>query len=1190
MGNPNPKQDNNQKLFITEDMHIPAKYACTGNIDTLMNYLNTEPVLGSDGNPLPESGKAYLQGKINIIEELNKSLSSNGDMKVIPKKAIKYGNDGVILDLPHQPEKQMTGACCWAMPTVLMLQSRGIDIDQNTVLNYRPDISAEASERIAKDNQETYASLNTNTYSNISYTAGLIQKCVPNSSLSQLKYKKVEDFGKNEAALKYFRLQIKEALEKHGSPVSVLVGKHYRTIVGIDGDDILLKDSNTNNPDLNEKHTLTELLGNVNINDTIEFSYMKDITLGENGDIPKELEKYKSVLKKNDKGGYIPLNSEEINNRTIENNNKINELKIFKENNSISEEEYNSKTAEIEKERKIDILQLDIAEDHVVLGSTNDVVIDGVTIEIGETIHIPKEFDEKAANFDWDPNVYADTFWKEKIKEKPEIANSLFDGISGQPLYDAKQVLNEESQFSFNSNQTKEENAQTKQAESQDKKETYAFEIKDGALVISSKVDLSKKSKYKGPKAANLNNPPLETGKELDLNKFRELQKKTKMGPEYDEMFRREEEYARTLPDGPLKKMTEMSIDARNAIKVLSTDPTPENRGHMRDYAKIIIAQKLLAIEHACSNGMGVTERGFEQKGAKWFLSDALVTKLTDQVIDFSKPDYEKQLDEFLLHDKGMEKLESFVRNSINNSNALQPNQKDSVHRKVSEALDVNHDIDRMKDLLETTNFVKNDTLKDPALMNKYKTSINKAIEIRSSITPLMSDKDKLNKYTELGKLYDELEFKADSFKDNSVVEKTNEENQAGMKVQLTEEEAIFVVTMNSVKSDFSKRNADIVKDLSEKVAAKEKADLQAKQEQELKEKQIAEQKKINLEKYKYSVEEQAKTADIIHGKKEKGIPSEESMEYVAGVYGSELEKNTLTNSFEAQLCVLGAPESVFREYGKTLPNGSKFSDRQLKDNFINNLLNNPGFANDEKVNKFINDNLKTVYGVVQEQHKAGQNTNIEKYIKEANRTVLNAYKRCPGTYRKAALLNEYVSNTREVIKNDKSYKFAAKTLKNDKFVMDRIKGAYDMNEMMIDGIKAKQTLLNETGPNDPINKDTFCSYMAGLTMLGVYNNRPTSNKDEVDYNSVSSDIFEKYSRNINKTGKTFTEIIKDEYSKSVYIDKLVKEQPKDIRDGLIWGDSSFNKMNQMLYNGIVKNSKYNEKQQEPMHYDAVIK
>ena len=223
------------KEFLKINGNVKEKLIrVTGNIQLLKEYLM------ANKDKLSASEIEHLNYRIEVMEELNK-LSKENLKEINDRKALiapVERKDGTIeLVHIHQDNLQNTWNGCWSVSLQLLLQSRGVRLTQEQIRAFRPNITNENDANELK-NEEM---LNEDRKSVMDQKVDLVMKLLPNTSMNMVT---ISSTAKNmENNLVTAKKLITKALREDCSPVSIVKDGHFRTIVGINGDEVLLKDS-----------------------------------------------------------------------------------------------------------------------------------------------------------------------------------------------------------------------------------------------------------------------------------------------------------------------------------------------------------------------------------------------------------------------------------------------------------------------------------------------------------------------------------------------------------------------------------------------------------------------------------------------------------------------------------------------------------------------------------------------------------------------------------------------------------------------------------------------------------------------------------------------------------------------------------------------------------------------------------
>ena len=177
--------------------------------------------------------REHLQARILANAKIQSLEESRAMIQKNRPPAIKY-KDGTILlknkkkDVP----KQTTINGCWSAVLSDMLGHFGVDLTQEEIRAYRPEL------KDGKINEQNSLMdrLNSDSMNEINDMADLIQRTVPNVAHHHMSLGANKD--ENKAVLKE---TVTDALLNKNSPVALLYGDHYVSIVGIKGDTLIVQ-------------------------------------------------------------------------------------------------------------------------------------------------------------------------------------------------------------------------------------------------------------------------------------------------------------------------------------------------------------------------------------------------------------------------------------------------------------------------------------------------------------------------------------------------------------------------------------------------------------------------------------------------------------------------------------------------------------------------------------------------------------------------------------------------------------------------------------------------------------------------------------------------------------------------------------------------------------------------------------
>ena len=282
---------------------IDPKIRNTGNVEKIDQYLAEDEAKENEADKLTFREKQMLihhrdvTMKVKAIQDSVRPAEQAGNELGAKPAFLRNDEGGVVLDI-HQPKFQSSSNGCWSCSGAMLAGSRGIaPVTQEDIRNYRPDIGEEEIVLTGGDLDENY---NYDSVKSIMDNADSILQHAPNSMLHSLTItgyseQNEKDFTLNQYIRnteKLLKKQITHALRVDRSPVSFLQPGHYITIVGMEGNDVLYKDSNrfegrTEPADHTFRTPLKSLIKENFIYEggpaPIEISWLSDIKLAQDG-------------------------------------------------------------------------------------------------------------------------------------------------------------------------------------------------------------------------------------------------------------------------------------------------------------------------------------------------------------------------------------------------------------------------------------------------------------------------------------------------------------------------------------------------------------------------------------------------------------------------------------------------------------------------------------------------------------------------------------------------------------------------------------------------------------------------------------------------------------------------------------------------------------------------------------------
>lgn len=232
-------------IFLPSGTRIPQEIQLTGRVEILEDFLNDQ----KKHRTVSKDDIEHLQQRLENMRYLNDMQRKNAHIKYIPKPAKKI-EGGFQLDSLHQMERQKTYHNCWTMPVIMMLQAHGIYVPQENILASMPEFTKNQSREIVTNDPDMANMLSRDVNGDSANLSQLICKLIPNVKVCMHQYHMDDDNIKDiQPFCEDLKKQVIQSIQKEGSPVALLVGKHFRTIVGIKGDILQLKDSMSYKPD-----------------------------------------------------------------------------------------------------------------------------------------------------------------------------------------------------------------------------------------------------------------------------------------------------------------------------------------------------------------------------------------------------------------------------------------------------------------------------------------------------------------------------------------------------------------------------------------------------------------------------------------------------------------------------------------------------------------------------------------------------------------------------------------------------------------------------------------------------------------------------------------------------------------------------------------------------------------------------
>ena len=278
---------------------IDPKIRNTGNIQQIDQYLAEDDAKQNEAEKMSFRERQMLlhhkaaTEKVNSIENAAAEAMQAGNELGAKPAFLRNTENAAELDV-HLPSFQTSANGCWSCSGALMVGSRGMaQVTQEDIRSYRPDLSGEEN---VPENGVIDENYNYDNGKSLSDNADSILKHAPNSMMHTLEILPFsadnEKDGYTSAtyianAVSLLKKQINHAIRVDHSPVGFYVPGHYITITGIEGDQVMYKDSyrwrgRTEPADHTFKASLESLVAGSFFNVppfSVEINWLSDIRL-----------------------------------------------------------------------------------------------------------------------------------------------------------------------------------------------------------------------------------------------------------------------------------------------------------------------------------------------------------------------------------------------------------------------------------------------------------------------------------------------------------------------------------------------------------------------------------------------------------------------------------------------------------------------------------------------------------------------------------------------------------------------------------------------------------------------------------------------------------------------------------------------------------------------------------------------
>ena len=286
--------DNNGNRVVVEDYRprrgsgyeiLTDDVLNSGNLQLLNNFRKNNQDRLNDPKNAP--AKRYLDARIKNAQKIqayeNRAKLFTAQRRVPPKPQVFESGGYIGMPSVKYPEYQTSSNGCWSIAYSTLLKSRGVDLSQEEIRQWRPDYKENARPE-EKANKDRKVLMNTDAGNSIYTNADLVGKVLPNTAVSMLH---LEPFNAGQLSINGKELDDRQELivqqeyldqakekvgtallrsfSEHQSPVAVSLDGHYITITGISPDHKTIRYEDSLGAENNAPRTRT-----MSMNDLIE--------------------------------------------------------------------------------------------------------------------------------------------------------------------------------------------------------------------------------------------------------------------------------------------------------------------------------------------------------------------------------------------------------------------------------------------------------------------------------------------------------------------------------------------------------------------------------------------------------------------------------------------------------------------------------------------------------------------------------------------------------------------------------------------------------------------------------------------------------------------------------------------------------------------------------------------------------
>ena len=294
-----PHSDPGVSRASSTSAEFTGNQALIDQVGTCNDPQRLQDVLDGKGSvALSSHDKDFLRHRLQHLNAL-RELEQNLPEKQVQGDLVQNGKELWLTNVT-QPKKQRTVNGCWSVSIQTQLAFRGVQLDQETIRAVRPG------------NQNNYnydvteTEYNQDTTQTMTDYANLVHRVLPNTAVHAVTLSQ-NDVPKEEDRAALLRDMVELAMKKHRSPVSIVYGTHYRTIFGMDENNVYVK--NPLNADPNHCEAIP--ISDITAQSTFQLTWLQDLTPGLDGSTPL-LGHYSASSGNTYYGGKLVFNEAEL--------------------------------------------------------------------------------------------------------------------------------------------------------------------------------------------------------------------------------------------------------------------------------------------------------------------------------------------------------------------------------------------------------------------------------------------------------------------------------------------------------------------------------------------------------------------------------------------------------------------------------------------------------------------------------------------------------------------------------------------------------------------------------------------------------------------------------------------------------------------------------------------------------------